>query len=316
MIDARLAELYEQHRTLNRFQGNPETLYAAMQYIMDLGGKRIRPQLVLMAAESAGAQAEMALELAHAVEVFHNFSLVHDDIMDQADRRRGQATVHKNWDEPTAILAGDNMLVAAYDAVFRYRGPQQAEALALFSKTAREVCEGQQKDMDFAQMNGVSIADYLRMIEQKTAVLLGCALQLGAMSANASSEVAQGFYRAGCALGLSFQMIDDYLDSFGQEAATGKRLGGDIAEGKKTWLYLSSQAISSDVETLFEQYQEDERIDRVRALWIQQGLDKGLLELAEHYHQLANQEWKSLQIAGCDTQALESLSDWLLGRTH
>ncbi len=316
MIDSRLSNLYEAYRLEHAFTGNPETLYQSMQYIMDLGGKRIRPLLVLMAAESAGGSAEEALPLAHAVEVFHNFSLVHDDIMDQALVRRGQPTVHERWNTPTAILAGDNMLVLAYECWNRYSGAGKLQAFETFTATAKAVCEGQQKDMDFASQDQVGIPDYLGMIEQKTAVLLGCALQMGALSAGLDLEESRLYYQLGCSVGLSFQMIDDHLDSFGTQAQTGKRLGGDIAEGKKTWLYLRSAQISNEVNRLFAELEDEDRIQAVRSLWVEQGLDVGLMELAESYHQEAQAHLAALKAKGRDVQALIALCEWLLARQH
>lgn len=316
MIDSRLSNLYEAYRMEHAFNGSPESLYQSMQYIMDLGGKRIRPLLVLMAAESAGGSAERALPFAHAVEIFHNFSLVHDDIMDQASVRRGQPTVHERWNTPTAILAGDNMLVLAYESWSRYTGPNKLEAFESFTATAKAVCEGQQKDMDFASQALVGIPDYLEMIEQKTAVLLGCALQLGALSAGLDMEESRLYFQLGCSVGLSFQMIDDHLDSFGTQAQTGKRLGGDIAEGKKTWLYLRSAQISAEVTRLFAELEEEHRIQAVRALWIKQGLDVGLTELAESYHRQAQAHLEALKAKGRDVQALSALCEWLLARQH
>jgi geranylgeranyl diphosphate synthase type II len=316
MIDSRLSELYEAYRKEHAFAGKPDSLYESMQYIMDLGGKRIRPLLVLMAAESAGGSAKEALPLAHVVEIFHNFSLVHDDIMDQALVRRGKPTVHQRWNTPTAILAGDNMLVMAFEVWNRYQGLNKSELFDAFAQTAKAVCEGQQKDMDFAEQAQVDIADYLEMIEQKTAVLLGCALQMGALTAGVDHELAELYYQLGCSVGLSFQMIDDHLDSFGTQAQTGKRLGGDIAEGKKTWLYLRSAQISQEVHRLFAEKEDEDRIQAVRALWVNQGLDTGLLELAESYHQKAQAQLSALQEKGCDVQALNDLCDWLLARQH
>ncbi|MFM1898217.1 MAG: hypothetical protein RL577_457 [Bacteroidota bacterium] len=316
MIDSRLSNLYEAYRMEHAFSGHPDSLYQSMQYIMDLGGKRIRPLLVLMAAESAGGSAENALPLAHAVEIFHNFSLVHDDIMDQALVRRGQPTVHERWNTPTAILAGDNMLVLAYEFWGRYTGANKQEAFDVFTATAKAVCEGQQKDMDFASQAQVEISDYLGMIEQKTAVLLGCALQLGALSAGLDLEESRLYYQLGCSVGLSFQMIDDHLDSFGTQAQTGKRLGGDIAEGKKTWLYLRSAQISKEATRLFADLEDEDRIQAVRALWIKQGLDVGLMELAESYHREAQAHLEALNAKGRDVQALSALCEWLLARQH
>ena len=205
-----------------------------MNYIMELGGKRVRPLLALLGAEACGGRPEDALLWAHSVEVFHNFTLVHDDIMDNAPTRRGMPTVHEKWGIAEGILSGDNMLIAVYEGLLHSDYLQKTQLLQLLSKTAREVCEGQQLDMDSAVKSQVTEADYLEMIRLKTAVLLGCSLQGGGMCAGASAEVQQLLYDFAILLGLSFQLQDDWLDAFGNPEQTGKMAGGDIAEGKKT----------------------------------------------------------------------------------
>ena len=237
MIDS-LQQTFLLHLQDSSLPSTPAALYDPVDYILHLGGKRIRPLLTLMAAEAAGADLEQALPAARAIEVFHNFSLVHDDIMDEAPLRRGKATVHEKWDSNTAILSGDVMLVLAYEALNAYPSPLFKSLTQLFSKTAREVCEGQQYDMDFPQQAAVSQAQYLEMIRLKTAVLLGCALQMGAMIGGLSSQESQPFYDYGILLGLAFQLQDDYLDAFGDPATFGKQVGGDIIENKKTMLYI------------------------------------------------------------------------------
>ena len=218
----------------------PKNLYAPITYILELGGKRLRPVLVLMATELFGTDYRKAMDAALAIEVFHNFSLVHDDIMDDAPLRRGQATVHEKWDINTGILSGDAMLINAYQLFENYEGETFRNLAKLFSKTALEVCEGQQYDVDFETRDDVSEAEYLKMIEYKTAVLVAAALKMGGIVANASLEDQNHIYEFGRNLGIAFQLQDDYLDAFGDPETFGKQVGGDIIENKKTFLYLKA----------------------------------------------------------------------------
>ncbi|PZD78428.1 polyprenyl synthetase family protein [Mesonia sp. K7] len=218
----------------------PRSLYEPVEYILNLGGKKIRPVLVLLAAETYDCNYEKALDAALAIEIFHNFSLMHDDIMDEAPLRRGKKTVHHKWDINTGILSGDAMLIQAYQYFENY-DPKTFQALAkLFSKTALEVCEGQQYDIDFENQDEVEIEDYLKMIEYKTAVLIGAALQMGGIVAGVSDNEQQKLYEFGKNLGVAFQLQDDYLDAFGNPKMFGKQVGGDIIENKKTYLYIKA----------------------------------------------------------------------------
>ena len=219
---------------------SPVGLYAPIGYALSSGGKRIRPRLVLMGCELFGGDVKAALPLATAIEVFHNFTLLHDDIMDNADTRRGRATVHKKWDANTAILSGDAMLIKAYEQLEGVAASKLPELLHLFSRTALEVCEGQQYDMDFEQSAQVSLSDYFNMIRLKTAVLLGAALKMGAIVANASAEDANHLYAFGINIGIAFQLRDDYLDVYGNEQNFGKKIGGDILCGKRTFLLINA----------------------------------------------------------------------------
>lgn len=218
----------------------PKNLYEPINYILNLGGKRLRPVLVLMSAEIFDAPYQKALNAALAIEVFHNFSLVHDDIMDAAPIRRGKATVHEKWDLNTGILSGDAMLINAYQLFEHYEGSIFKELAQLFTKTAIQVCEGQQYDIDFESREDVEIEDYLKMIEYKTAVLVGASLQMGAIVAGASEDCKRSVYQYGRLLGIAFQLQDDYLDAFGNPDTFGKQVGGDIIENKKTFLYLKA----------------------------------------------------------------------------
>ena len=226
----------------------PATLYEPIRYIMGLGGKRIRPLLTLLGAHLFTDNLDPVLKPALATEVFHNFTLLHDDIMDQAPLRRGQPTVHEKWNQNVAILSGDVMLVRAYELFLDVPPHLLAHVLRRFSQTAAEVCEGQQWDMNFETETQVSIPQYLDMIRLKTAVLLGFALELGALLGGASQEDADHLRQFGTGIGVAFQLRDDLLDVYGDAATFGKRVGGDIVSDKKTFLLLTAQAQASPTQ--------------------------------------------------------------------
>lgn len=218
----------------------PKGLYAPIEYILSLGGKRIRPAMTLMAAELFDGILEEALAPALGIEIFHNFTLLHDDIMDKAPIRRGKPTVHIKWNDNTAILSGDVMQIAAYQFIAKCPPAKLPEVLSLFSTTAAEICEGQQYDMDFENRMDVSEEEYLNMIRLKTAVLLGCSLKTGAVLAGASSENSGNLYEFGINLGLAFQLMDDLLDVYGDSKTFGKQVGGDILANKKTFMLIKA----------------------------------------------------------------------------
>jgi geranylgeranyl diphosphate synthase, type II len=230
------------------FEKQPKELYEPISYMLSLGGKRLRPVLVLMAADLFGKDVNNAIHAALAVEVFHNFTLVHDDIMDKSDIRRGQPTVHKKWDETVAILSGDLMMIKATDLLCETETSNLKKLISIFNKAGAEVCEGQQIDMNFEKRNDVSVDEYLEMITLKTAVLLGCSLNLGAEIANAHSDDAENIYEFGKCIGVAFQIQDDILDSFGEGEKVGKKIGGDIAANKKTLLLIKAFELA-DSET-------------------------------------------------------------------
>jgi geranylgeranyl diphosphate synthase, type II len=239
-------QAYAQTQTCTQ---TPQSLYAPINYILSIGGKQLRPALVLAAYELWHEDTTAALTAAHAIEVFHNFTLMHDDIMDAADVRRGQPTAHIKYNVNTAILSGDAMLILAYQYLAKACAskPQHLSlGLDLFSQTAIEVCEGQQYDVDFETRTDVTIPEYIRMIELKTSVLLACALRLGAIIADASAADAAHLYEFGRNLGIAFQLQDDILDTFGDAATFGKRIGGDILNNKKTYLVLRTQQLADD----------------------------------------------------------------------
>ena len=220
--------------------GSPNELYEPIEYTMELGGKRIRPTLCLLGTQLFGGEIQDAMNLAMGVEVFHNFTLVHDDIMDEAPLRRGKPTVHDKWNRDVAILSGDVMMVKAYELLCQTNSKQLHELLQLFNQTAIEVCEGQQLDMNFEERSVVSSTDYIEMIRLKTAVLLACSLKMGAINAGASPEEADLLYEFGEKIGIAFQIQDDFLDAYGDPDVFGKRVGGDIISNKKTFLLLTA----------------------------------------------------------------------------
>lgn len=224
----------------------PTGLYQPIDYVLSLGGKRIRPVLTLLACKLFSDDEKQALSTALAVEVFHNFTLLHDDVMDRADTRRGKPTVHKKWNDNTAILSGDAMLIKAYQLLQQAPADKLPVLLDLFSKTAIEVCEGQQYDVDFENDLAVQLPQYIEMIRLKTAVLLAAALKMGAIIGGASLQDANALYDYGINLGLAFQLRDDYLDSFGDPAVFGKKIGGDICCNKKTFLMITALQTASE----------------------------------------------------------------------
>ena len=244
---ATFSEKISQTLSTINYGGEPAELYEPIRYIMDLGGKRIRPLLTVLAHHLFEDEVDKALLPAAGVEVFHNFTLMHDDIMDQAPLRRGQPTVHEKWNANTAILSGDVMLVKAYELFFDVQPIHLPVVLKLFSTCAAEVCAGQQQDMNFETRTDVSIPEYLKMITLKTAVLLGFALELGAVLGNASEEDRKNLKEFGIKTGIAFQLRDDLLDVYGDAAQFGKQVGGDILSDKKTFLLLTALEDANDM---------------------------------------------------------------------
>jgi geranylgeranyl diphosphate synthase, type II len=225
---------------------DPKELYIPVDYTLSLGGKRIRPLLALAGCDICGGNTDDMINIAIGVEFFHNFTLLHDDIMDQAPLRRGKETVHKKWNTNVAILAGDTMFALATEYISRTPGPRLHDVLNVFTATARQVCEGQQYDMNFESLENVSIPEYIRMIRLKTAALIACSLKLGAIVAGAPAEEQNKIYAFGENLGLAFQLQDDLLDTFGEENKLGKEIGGDIISKKKTYLYIKAVELAND----------------------------------------------------------------------
>ena len=271
---------------------SPENLYKPSRYILELGGKRIRPILTLISTEVFGGHVKNALPAALAIEVFHNFSLVHDDIMDEAPLRRGKDTVHKKWDINTAILSGDMMLIWSYELLQEYPSEISHSLTKIFSQIARKVCEGQQLDMDFPTQKNISIEDYMGMIENKTAVLIGCALAVGAIISKVKNKQVDEIFNIGVELGIAFQLQDDYLDVFADVNKFGKQLGGDIIENKKTFLHLYVMANSSnEVKNEFNKWitinpdNPIEKIIAVTSIYKSSGAEKAIIDKIKYLSQ-------------------------------
>ncbi len=279
---ADLKSVFELYLDKQVYHKEPRNLYAPIKYTLENGGKRIRPLLVLLSAQSFGQSIDKALPAAAAIEIFHNFTLLHDDIMDAAPLRRGKPTVHQKWDENIAILSGDTMLVLAYKMLEVYDAAIYKQLNVLLNQTAVEVCEGQQMDMDFETRQDVSIQEYIEMIKLKTAVLLGAALKFGGIVAGAPEADLNKISDFGIKLGLAFQIQDDYLDTFGDSQTFGKRIGGDILDRKKTFLYITAlqKASKEDREILLHLYQshniagEKDFVEKVVQLFKKYQVDK------------------------------------------
>ncbi|MGM5468925.1 polyprenyl synthetase family protein [Flavobacteriaceae bacterium LMO-SS05] len=314
-------EAFIAHLSNFKITKEPHSLYDPVNYILDLGGKRLRPVLTLMTAEIFDCDYKEALDAALSIEVFHNFSLIHDDIMDEAPLRRGKETVHIKWDLNTGILSGDAMLIMAYQLFENYK-PKTFQKLArLFSETALEVCEGQQYDMDFETRDDVTIADYLKMIEFKTAVLIGAAMKMGAIVAKASEQDQHSIYEFGKNLGIAFQLQDDYLDVFGDSATFGKQIGGDIIENKKTFLYLKAVELSAndnklELQHLFSISPNDfsDKIKTAKQIFIYSGAADATQQAIKSYTDKALTVLENMTIGTDKKIILKQLGEQLMNR--
>lgn len=300
----------------------PKNLYEPLDYILKLGGKRMRPILTLMAADIFSGAYQKAMPAALAVEVFHNFTLIHDDIMDAAPLRRGKATVHEKWDVNTGILSGDAMLILAYQFFENYEPIVFQKLAKLFSKTALEVCDGQQLDVDFETRNDVTIDEYIDMIRLKTSVLVAAALKMGAIVAEANEKDADLIYDFGLNLGLAFQLQDDYLDTFGDPATFGKQIGGDIIENKKTYLYLKSLAIANDedrrrLREFYSQKLENNtaKIAEVTQVFESNNIPVLIKEKIANYTEKAFETLSSMRISEENKEGLKNFGLWLMNRS-
>ncbi len=318
---AHYQELIAEYFKTLQINKEPKNLYEPISYILSLNGKRIRPLLTLMACDVFEGDIKKSLDAATAVEVFHNFSLIHDDIMDDAPLRRGQQTVHEKWDINTGILSGDAMLILAYQFFENYEPIIFNKLARLFSETALQVCEGQQYDVDFESRNDVKELEYIQMIQFKTAVLIGAAMKMGAIVAEASEKNTQLIYEFGVNLGIAFQLQDDYLDAFGDPKTFGKQIGGDIIENKKTFLYIkaSSLSVNSDKQLLYDLYNQKvvdpkDKIELVKRIFETTGAVIETEKAIQHYTQLAFEKLEQMDINRQKKEMLQLFGENLMKR--
>lgn len=305
------------------FPKSPETLYEPIRYFLGIGGKRLRPVLTLLAADLFGAAIKDGLPAALSIEMFHNFTLMHDDIMDAAPLRRGKETIHKKWNINTAILSGDATLITAYQLLAECNAGVLVELLNVFNKMAQEVCEGQQLDMDFEKLPTVSEEEYIWMIRLKTSVLLGAALEMGAILGNASKQDRANIYTFGVNIGIAFQLQDDILDVYGDPLKFGKQVGGDIIENKKTYLLINALQIAKgkDLEELVhwinaKDFDKNEKIGQVTAIYDKLNIQKLAQEKKIRFAKRAYQALDAISIAEEKKLPLINFAEDMLIREH
>lgn len=304
-------------------QTQPVNLYQPIEYTLNMGGKRLRPAMLLMACDLFGGDVDQALNAAVAVEVFHNFTLLHDDIMDLADIRRNQPAVHKKYNENVAILSGDAMSIMAYQYLLKTESPAIQKITQLFSKTAMEVCEGQQYDMDFENQTSVSINDYLEMIRLKTAVLIAGSFKMGAQLAMAPDADADRIYGFGISLGLAFQLQDDLLDVFAEQVKFGKKTGGDILANKKTFLLLKALELANPEQKVQlnhwlnrKDFNPQEKIAAVKKIYTELNLQEISRQKSDEYYQSALKELQAVEAEINRKEPLILLAKTIMKREH
>tara|TARA_B100000795_G_C22805595_1_gene444661 strand:+ start:5632 stop:6597 length:966 start_codon:yes stop_codon:yes gene_type:complete len=314
-----IALVQQEIKNIN-YIGEPKELYDPMNYVLQLGGKRLRPVTVLLAANLFSEEINCAVPAAKAVEVFHNFTLVHDDIMDNAPLRRGQETVHEKWNDNVAILSGDSLLIKAYDHFLIGNYANLNAVLKVFNTTAIEVCEGQQLDMNFETRDDVTISEYINMIRLKTSVLVGGAMKIGALVANSSDEDAQYIYDFGVNLGLAFQLQDDYLDCFGDPEKFGKQVGGDIISNKKTFMMLKALELDNTGELTRWLDKTDfdivEKVTAVKLIYKNLGVDKLAFKLMDQYYNKGLESLQAIKIADVKKTTLKEFATELMKRAY
>ncbi len=304
----------------NHFPANPASLYEPSEYFLSIGGKRIRPVLCLLGNELFNDIHEDAYHLANAVELFHNFSLVHDDIMDDASLRRGKATVHTKYDSNTALLVGDVMMVRAYEHLQKIQSSHLSKILELFNTTAKEVCEGQQLDMDYSKMSKVTMEEYIHMITLKTSVLLAASLEMGAVIGGASTSNCKHLYEFGKNIGIAFQVQDDYLDAFGDAALFGKEPGGDIKQNKKTFLLIHALEVAnpdqkSALEILLKSDAQD-KVEKVLTIFKACGIDTWAENSKAKYLKKAFEHLEAIAVTSERKKPLIELANYLMNRNQ
>lgn len=315
-----LSELFSKRFSNDHFPAQPASLYDPNRYFLQIGGKRIRPVLCLMGNELFDEINQDAWEVANAIELFHNFTLVHDDIMDKAPLRRGVTTVHEKYGESTALLAGDVMLIAAYDYLNKISGKYLSAIIRLFNATAKEVCEGQQLDMDFEKKDGVDFSEYIHMINLKTSVLLGASLKMGAVLGGAGERNQHFIYEFGRKLGLAFQVQDDYLDAFGNPEKFGKQVGGDVKANKKTFLLIHALEVASESQkaelTALLKSKDEGKVDKVLDIFRRCKVDQWAQELKDRYLQEALAHLEDIAVTAKRKEPLKKLALFLVQREH
>ena len=309
----------ELSRVMKGFQ--PKTLFEPPRYVFSLRGKRLRPILTLMAVDLFGKDVGIAVNAALGIEIFHNFSLLHDDLMDNADMRRGSATVHKKWNANTAILSGDAMVIESYKYIAKVPEKHLSDVLELFSDTAMDICIGQQYDMDFEQHSDVTEAEYIEMILKKTAVLTACSLKIGAILAEADKSDAESLYQFGINLGLAFQLKDDLLDVYGDQKSFGKKIGGDIISNKKTYLLIKALKDSNTIQRKelekwlsFKYFDKDEKVEAVKKIYDELNLRTISENLIEKYYLASLECLSSVDVPDEQKKELIELSEDLMFR--
>ncbi len=315
-----LSQKFGLHFDHRHFPAEPASLYEPNEYFLRLGGKRIRPVLCLMGNELVDDIKEDAWHLATAIELFHNFTLIHDDMMDKAPLRRGMETVHTKFGDNTALLAGDVMLVAAYEQLSKIDPVLLPPIMRLFNQTAREVCEGQQLDMDFEKTENVQLGEYLKMIELKTSVLLAASLKMGAVLGGAGERNQNLLYEFGRKLGIAFQVQDDYLDAFGDPQKFGKQVGGDIMANKKTFLLIHTHEVASasqrtELDNLVKSNPAD-KVEKIIQLFRDCQADEWALQLKNRYLDEAFTHLEDIAVLSKRKQPLKDLADFLVKRDH
>lgn len=315
---AALKRKFDQFAAGQHFPEQPAGLYQPISYMMSLGGKRIRPIFVMLASEMFDETVERALPAAYGIELFHNYTLIHDDIMDKADKRRGKPTVHKTYGLNAGILSGDLTMILAYS--YLLRSGSELVLLPMFNEAARQICEGQQLDMDFEEQDQVAYTEYLEMIRLKTAVLLGVSLRVGGTIAGASELLQEKLYQIGENLGISFQLQDDWLDAFGKKEKVGKKIGGDILRNKKTGLLIKAREMASpedrsELDTWMSDNEESsEKIDAVLKIMDRSGAKHFVEQEVAAYYQKAVKLLDELPLPSFKKTTLRSLAEMLYGR--
>ena len=315
-----LSERFNTGFDKKHFPESPSTLYEPGEYFLQIGGKRIRPVLCLLGNELFSEIHEDAYQVARAIELFHNFTLVHDDMMDEASLRRGKQTVHTKYDYNTALLVGDVMIIRAYEFLQQIQPSYLPKILQLFNRTAREVCEGQQLDMDYAKMESVDMGQYIEMITLKTSVLLAASLEAGAIIGGASENNCRQLYEFGKKIGIAFQIQDDYLDAFGDAAVFGKEAGGDIKQNKKTFLLLHALAVANkeqkaELEALLKS-NSDDKVEKVLAIFKACGVDAWAEDLKAKYLKEAFEHLEAIAVVSNRKQPLIELANYLMNRNQ